>query len=586
MHHASEAQKRAGALPPELRLTGLGIHAGLLPPQAAEWTAQWREKKARGEGLAHWIFAVMGFFGSQLLVWPLLALVGFLFWNMLSVPLVRLAVSGALLATGAFMLRPPVGMAHAQIGFAVLQAGLVALYLSLMTFGFMGPEDGLLPDTLGLIFLAVLTASAALAGPAWAQALLAAQATVVALGLFGRWTLFHDGFLSWSMGMPVYAINAAVLALAWAVLVASEGRVPGRHWLAAVQARCSPALTGMGVALVLCVAQVNASHFFAAVTLRKLASGSAEAGALAYGVLLLACFFIPLIGVVTLVGTVALGTHRRRLLALALFVLLLGLSGFYYALHWPLVQKAAVLAATGAALGALLAALRWGTASRRARQAWSSASLLAPAVPASAAAWASLALIALGTLAALALVRHDVAGKEAVIARGEKIYVALAPADPRSLMQGDYMALRFDLPANIAGELAVRENRPWAPAPRIVARLDARGVAQPLRVARPGETLAADERLLPVLHKNGRWTLVTDAYHFPEGRGRPFQQARYGEFRTLPDGRALLAGLADEHLQAIEPAPASQAWKEAEDETENKTQTREGSRATGDAETE
>ena len=630
MHHASEAQKRAGALPPELRLAGLGIHAGLLPPQAAEWTAQWREKKARGEGLAHWIFAVMGFFGSQLLVWPLLALVGFLFWNMLSVPLVRLAVSGALLATGAFMLRPPVGMAHAQIGFAVLQAGLVALYLSLMMFGFMGPEDGLLPDTLGLIFLAVLTASAALAGPAWAQALLAAQATVVALGLFGRWTLFHDGFLSWSMGMPVYAINAAVLALAWAVLVASEGRVPGRHWLAAVQARCSPALTGMGVALVLCVAQVNANHFFAAVTLRKLASGSAEAGALAvpllhlglgaalqlaltlaaagwlmrhwrlrqagarslglfalaYGVLLLACFFIPLIGVVTLVGTVALGTHRRRLLALALFVLLFGLSGFYYALHWPLVQKAAVLAATGAALGALLAALRWGTASRRARQAWSSASLLAPAVPASAAAWASLALIALGTLAALALVRHDVAGKEAVIARGEKIYVALAPADPRSLMQGDYMALRFDLPANIAGELAVRENRPWAPAPRIVARLDARGVAQPLRVARPGETLAADERLLPVLHKNGRWTLVTDAYHFPEGRGRPFQQARYGEFRTLPDGRALLAGLADGHLQAIEPAPASQAWKEAEDETENKTQTREGSRTTGDAKTE
>ena len=186
MHHASEAQKRAGALPPELRLAGLGIHAGLLPPQAAEWTAQWREKKARGEGLAHWIFAVMGFFGSQLLVWPLLALVGFLFWNMLSVPLVRLAVSGALLATGAFMLRPPVGMAHAQIGFAVLQAGLVALYLSLMMFGFMGPEDGLLPDTLGLIFLAVLTASVALAGPAWAQALLAAQATVVALGLFKR----------------------------------------------------------------------------------------------------------------------------------------------------------------------------------------------------------------------------------------------------------------------------------------------------------------------------------------------------------------------------------------------------------------
>ena len=101
----------------------------------------------------------------------------------------------------------------------------------------------------------------------------------------------------------------------------------------------------------------------------------------------------------------------------------------------------------------------------------------------------------------------------------------------------------------------MRDTHPGAPAPRVVVRLDARGVAQPLRAARPGETLARDERLLPALRKNGRWTLVTDAYYFPEGQGQPFQQARYGEFRVLPDGRALLAGLADEHLRAIEPAP-------------------------------
>ena len=32
-------------------------------------------------------------------------------------------------------------------------------------------------------------------------------------------------------------------------------------------------------------------------------------------------------------------------------------------------------------------------------------------------------------------------------------------------------------------------------------------------------------------------------------------QARFGEFRALPNGRALLVGLADEHLQPIAPAP-------------------------------
>ena len=37
--------------------------------------------------------------------------------------------------------------------------------------------------------------------------------------------------------------------------------------------------------------------------------------------------------------------------------------------------------------------------------------------------------------------------------------------------------------------------------------------------------------------------------------GTPFARARFGEFRVLPDGRALLVGLADEHLQALLAAP-------------------------------
>lgn len=54
-----------------------------------------------------------------------------------------------------------------------------------------------------------------------------------------------------------------------------------------------------------------------------------------------------------------------------------------------------------------------------------------------------------------------------------------------------------------------------------------------------------------------RWVLVSDAFYFPEGQGQPLQAARFGEFRVLPDGRALLVGLADAQLQPLEAGLAS-----------------------------
>jgi uncharacterized membrane-anchored protein len=45
--------------------------------------------------------------------------------------------------------------------------------------------------------------------------------------------------------------------------------------------------------------------------------------------------------------------------------------------------------------------------------------------------------------------------------------------------------------------------------------------------------------------------LVSDAWFFQEGDGERWEAARYGEFRVMPDGRALLVGLADVQLKAI-----------------------------------
>ena len=88
--------------------------------------------------------------------------------------------------------------------------------------------------------------------------------------------------------------------------------------------------------------------------------------------------------------------------------------------------------------------------------------------------------------------------------------------------------------------------------PLLVTKLDARNVVTVLREHDPeNHPLKADEQLLELSPKNGDWVVVTDAWYFKEGQGERWQKAKYGEFRVLPDGRALLVGMADEALRPI-----------------------------------
>lgn len=52
-----------------------------------------------------------------------------------------------------------------------------------------------------------------------------------------------------------------------------------------------------------------------------------------------------------------------------------------------------------------------------------------------------IALVAL--IAVLGIVNASIIDKEKHLAEGQVVYLELAPVDPRSLMQGDYMALNF-----------------------------------------------------------------------------------------------------------------------------------------------
>ncbi|MGY6039098.1 GDYXXLXY domain-containing protein [Aeromonas sp. AE23HZ002T15] len=163
-----------------------------------------------------------------------------------------------------------------------------------------------------------------------------------------------------------------------------------------------------------------------------------------------------------------------------------------------------------------------------------------------------LALLLTG-LAILAGINLSVWRFERAMASGEVVLLALAPVDPRSLMQGDYMRLNYAL----ARELVGLERDKAAAVDTLVIRLDEHQVAHWVEGGKP-DALGADERLLRVRKQESQWRIGPDAYFFEEGTGEQFEAARYGEFRLQADGSTLLVGLRDEAFQPIGPSRA--AW--------------------------
>jgi uncharacterized membrane-anchored protein len=158
-----------------------------------------------------------------------------------------------------------------------------------------------------------------------------------------------------------------------------------------------------------------------------------------------------------------------------------------------------------------------------------------------------LALLLSG-LAILAGINATVWRYEHAMSSGEVVLLRLAPVDPRSLMQGDYMRLNYE----IARELTSRDARATQNkgSDTLVIRLDAHQVASLVADGKP-DRLASDERLLQVHQSERQWQIGPDAYFFEEGSGEQYEAARYGEFRLQADGKTLLVGLRDEAYQPI-----------------------------------
>lgn len=136
---------------------------------------------------------------------------------------------------------------------------------------------------------------------------------------------------------------------------------------------------------------------------------------------------------------------------------------------------------------------------------------------------------------------------EALKTSGQEVLLALAPADPRSLIQGDYMRLAYALELE-----AIALDTPAAGT--IILGLDERRVGRFSRLGSsgppgPGE-VAFRVRRGPL---GGVVTIEPHSFLFQEGQGDLYARARYGIFRVDATGRHLLVGLADAEARPIAP---------------------------------
>ncbi|QDF07106.1 hypothetical protein BHS04_28525 [Myxococcus xanthus] len=136
--------------------------------------------------------------------------------------------------------------------------------------------------------------------------------------------------------------------------------------------------------------------------------------------------------------------------------------------------------------------------------------------------------------------------KEHVLRSGTPVLLELAPVDPRSLIQGDYMVLDY----------AISRERDANPATtatdgNMVLRLDANGVGTFVRFDTPDTPLAPDELKLRYRLRQGRYRLGAEAFFFQEGHADRYEGARYGELRVADSGSSVLVGLRDAQRQPL-----------------------------------
>lgn len=157
-------------------------------------------------------------------------------------------------------------------------------------------------------------------------------------------------------------------------------------------------------------------------------------------------------------------------------------------------------------------------------------------------------LASLGLVIVLGTANYMIWQRQQVVDNGQPVLLQLQPVDPRSMMQGDYMVLRYaDTVFPPRGERPGMHDRGT-----FIVRLDENNVAEFSRID-DGGPLGNDEARLKYkqVDLSGSIRLGAESFFFQEGQAQVFNSARYGVLHVDDTGTSVLVGLADENGQLV-----------------------------------
>ena len=151
-------------------------------------------------------------------------------------------------------------------------------------------------------------------------------------------------------------------------------------------------------------------------------------------------------------------------------------------------------------------------------------------------------VLAVNLILVLLFFAFSVVQKETLIGKGTEVLLRLAPVDPRSMMQGDYMALNYQIFDKIGHD---------SKSGYIVVTVGSDRIAEFVRL-QSGKKVNDGELIIHYKRDLGRWTIGADNYFFQEGSAKKYEKAKYGLLKVDSDGNSILVGLCNDDGLLIE----------------------------------
>ena len=146
----------------------------------------------------------------------------------------------------------------------------------------------------------------------------------------------------------------------------------------------------------------------------------------------------------------------------------------------------------------------------------------------------------------LFLFNRSVVEKESLLESGKLVLLKLAPVDPRSLMQGDYMRLSYEISQGLITEDIPKRGY-------CIVTLDEKGIASRDRIQANKTPINPDEYAIFYTVASRMWgiNIGAESFFFEEGQAERYEAAEYGGLIVDGNGNSLLVGLYDENLKKI-----------------------------------